>query len=49
MTDQRDATRPDARDELARVLATTTPEQRLAWLDEMLDLAHAAGSAASGG
>lgn len=36
--------RPDARDDLERVVATTTPKQRLEWLDEMLDLAHAAGA-----
>jgi hypothetical protein len=35
---------PDARDDLAAVVATTTPEQRLEWLEQMLDLAHAAGA-----
>ena len=35
---------PDARDDLKRVLATTTPSQRLEWLEEILDLAHAAGA-----
>ncbi len=44
MADPNDAPRPDARDDLERVLAATTPSQRLAWLDEMLDLAHAAGA-----
>lgn len=35
---------PDARDDLARVVATTTPSQRLAWLEEILDIARAAGA-----
>jgi len=39
-----DAPWPDARDDLERIVRTTTPSQRLAWLEEMLDLAHAAGA-----
>lgn len=35
---------PDARDDLAEVLRTTTPAQRLQWVEEMLDLAHASGA-----
>ncbi len=35
---------PDARDELAEIVANTTPSQRLEWLDEMLDLAYASGA-----
>ena len=34
---------PDAREELAEVVARTTPSQRLEWLEEMLDLAAASG------
>lgn len=35
---------PDARDDLARVVATTTPLQRLEWLEQMIDLAYEAGA-----
>jgi hypothetical protein len=35
---------PDARDDLAHVLATTTPSQRLEWLEDILDLAYEAGA-----
>lgn len=35
---------PDARDDLAEVLRTTTPSQRLEWLDDLLDLAYEAGA-----
>jgi hypothetical protein len=38
-----DARWPDARDEVVEIAATTTPAQRLEWLDEMLDLAYASG------
>ncbi len=34
---------PDSRDELAEVVARTTPSQRLEWLEEILDLAFASG------
>ena len=37
---------PDARDELAEIVATTTPSQRLDWLEEVLDLAYASGALA---
>jgi hypothetical protein len=39
-----DALWPDARNDLERVVRTTTPSQRLAWLEEILDLAYAAGA-----
>jgi len=35
---------PDARDDLARVVATTTPLQRLEWLEQMIDLAYESGA-----
>lgn len=44
MTEKSDRSWPDARDDLARVVSTTTPSQRLEWLEEMLDLAHTAGA-----
>lgn len=44
MTSHLDNPWPDSRDDLAVVLKTTTPAERLAWLEEMLDLAHAAGA-----
>jgi hypothetical protein len=42
--DQPDFRPPDARDDLARVLALTTPSQRLDWLEGMIDLAYSAGA-----
>lgn len=35
---------PDARDGVAEIARATTPSERLEWLEEMLDLAHAAGA-----
>lgn len=35
---------PDARDDLALVVATTTPLQRLEWLEQMIDLAYETGA-----
>ena len=35
---------PDARDELAEIVTRTTPSERLAWVEEMLDIAYAAGA-----
>lgn len=37
---------PDSRDDLLEVIATTTPLQRLEWLEEMLDLAYETGALA---
>ena len=44
MTQTTDPRWPDARDDLARVVATTTPSQRLEWLEDILDIAHRAGA-----
>ena len=35
---------PDVRDRVVEIARTTTPSQRLAWLEEMLDLAYGAGA-----
>lgn len=37
---------PDSRDDLLEVVASTTPLQRLEWLEEMLDLALETGALA---
>ena len=37
---------PDAREDLTGIVRTTTPAQRLEWLEEMLDLAHGSGGLA---
>lgn len=42
--DHWDATRDGARRQLLKSILAATPAQRLAWLEEMLELAHRAGA-----
>lgn len=43
MTHKPDTRWPDARYDVAAVVRTTTPSQRLEWLEEILDLAYESG------